>query len=283
MRILFIGWNENGEKCLSTLLKDGHKIQQLILPGGYETDMMKQIASKHSLPIYEYEKDLDKLKEVILGVDPELIVVASFPKLIPQDIIDLPKYGVINVHTGELPKYRGYHPLNWALIRDEPRIGVTVHYIDEGMDTGNVLAQGTVEVTNKDDILTIKDRTTTLGAELLGGVINEVVTTKRRLPGTEQRDSQVLFAPLRRPGDSKIKWSNNSRDIFNLVRAVTGPYPNAFGLKEDDQPVEFASSYLPAEPGVVIGEIDGHYVVTTGDGVIMLKSNQPLKIGTRLK
>jgi len=282
MKILFIGWNENGERCLTNLLGRGHKFEHLIVPLGYDIEPMKDIAAAAGIPVYEYDRNLEQLEELVRKINPDLIIVASFPKLLPQKVLDLPRLGVINVHTGELPKYRGFHPLNWAIIRDEPRIGVTVHYMDAGMDTGDVLAQATVEMTNRDTILTIKDKTTALGAELLGPVVDKIANSGGKIPGTPQRDSQVLFAPRRTPGDSKIKWGNTSRDIFNLVRAVLGPYPNAHSTNAKGEKVEFQSSYVPGTPGSVIGEIEGHYVITTGDGVIMLKTDRKLKIGERL-
>ncbi len=256
MEILFIGWNENGEKCLTALLKKSYKIKQVVVPTGYDTAGMFKIAKKHSLPVYEYQRDLQKLEEVARKVNPDLIIIASFPKLIPASIINMPKLGVINTHTGELPKYRGFHPLNWAIVRDEPRIGVTIQYIDEGMDTGDILAQGTVEMTNEDDILTIKEKTTTLGAELIVGVVDRISKSpNKKVAGRQQRDSQALFAPKRTENDGKIKWSNNSRDIFNLVRALKTPYPNAFGLNKSKEKVSFAESYVPKVHGEVIGKL----------------------------
>ncbi len=283
MKTLFIGWNENGERCLQALLDRKYTFEQLVIPTGYDTQKMREIADKNNIPVYEYKNDLDQLEKLITTINPDLILVASFPKLLPNSILGLPKFGVINVHTGELPKYRGFHPLNWAIIRDEARIGVTVHYMDEGMDTGDILAQGTVAVTNHDDILTIKDKATTLGASLLADVMEQVAKSKTKLVGVQQRDSQVLFAPMRRPHDSAIKWTNTSRDVFNVVRALKAPYPNAYGLAPDGQKVEFEESYMPNQAGVVIGKVKGYYLVTTGDGVIMLKTKHNLGVGTQLQ
>lgn len=283
MKMIFIGWNENGENCLQTLLDKSYSFEQLVIPVGYDTQPMKDIAAKHGIPVYEYAKDLDALRKLVVDIDPELILVASFPKLLPAEILDLPKYGVINVHTGELPRYRGWHPLNWAIIRDEQRIGVTVHYMDVGMDSGDVLAQGTVELTHQDDINSIKHKTTILGAKLLGEVVDKATASTERLVGQQQRDSQVLFAPRRNAHDGRVKWTNPARDIFNLVRALVDPYPNAFAIDGSGKEVRFKKAYVPEEPGTVLFKMDQGYIIATGDGVIMLETDRELKIGERLQ
>jgi len=283
MKMMFIGWNENGEKCLQTLLDKSYRFEQLVVPTGYDTEPMKRLASQHDLPVYEYANDLTALKDLVEKIQPDVILVASFPKLLTADILALPKYGVINVHTGELPKYRGFHPLNWAIIRDEARIGVTVHYMDVGMDTGDVLAQGTVDMNHDDDIVSIKEKTTTLGAELLGGVVDDLVTRNAKLIGRQQRDSQALFAPKRGPADGRIKWTNTSRDIFNMVRALVDPYPNAFALDSQGQEVRLKKAVVYGDVGKVLAQVDGAYLISTGDGVILVKTDRQLAVGERLQ
>jgi len=280
LKLIFIGWNENGEKCLNRLIQNKHRVLQVFLPEGYEVDSMIKICKLHHIKFDYLKKDWESLRKKFSELKPDLLVVASFPFLMPEDILNLPKFGAINVHAGELPKYRGYHPINWAIIKDESCLGVTVHYIDEGMDSGNIIAQDTVNLTNRDDVNSMRRKLTDLGAKLVVRAVNKIDKSKGNFRGIEQRDNQVLFAPKRNEVDGKIKWTNRSRDIFNLIRALHNPCPNAFGFLNNEK-VLFQKSYVPNNPGEVIGIIKGFYVVTTGDGVIMLKTNHKLNIGDK--
>jgi len=283
MKIFFIGWNQNGEKCLRILLKQGYKVDHVIVPSGFDTSSMYGIANRHAVPISENNGDMSKLIKMIRQSKPDLIIMASFPKLISQEIIDYPKLGTINVHTGELPKYRGYHPLNWAIIRDEKFIGVTVHYVDRGMDSGNILGQGRVALTNTDDINTVKNKLTALGSKILVKIVRKISKSQKKLEGIEQRDSEVIFSPKRLPQDGKIKWTNNARDIFNLVRALKFPYDNGFALRSDGTKITFSKSFLSKNVGLVLAKVQKYYLIVVGDGVVLLKTESQLKIGEYLK
>ena len=279
LKIFLIGWNENGEKCLEILLNNNFNIVYVLVPEGYKTQNMYEIAKKHGINIGKVGKDINKLSKHLTKTEADLLISASFPRLIPKEVLEIPKLGAINIHAGKLPKYRGYHPINWAIIKDEKEIGVTVHYIDEGMDTGNVLSQDTIAISNLDDVNTIRKKITDLGAKLLIKTVRKIEKSKVRLKGTEQRDSEVIFAPRRYPRNGKIKWSNNTRDIFNLVRALKSPAPNAFGQTKSGVKIEFQSSFINKIPGQVLGKFKKFYIVSTGDGVIFLKSSKKLKIG----
>lgn len=276
MKILFLGWNENGEKVLASLIRNGYIPKKVFVPEGYDVKNIYSICKSHKIAVSKANKDIDKLGNKISLIKPDLIIIASFPWLISQNTIGLSKLGIINVHAGELPKYRGYHPINWAIIRDEPRIGVTVHYVDAGMDSGNILAQKTIPIKNNDTVITLRRKLTTIGARLLVNVVKKI-DQKSKITGKQQRDSQVIFAPRRYPKDSEIKWSNNTRDIFNLIRALRDPYPNAFSYKSGKK-IEFKKVYLSKTPGKVIGKLKGHYVISTGDGAILIKTLVPLKV-----
>lgn len=283
MKIFFIGWNENGEKCLLKLLKNSLDVVQVVVPSGFDTKKMFEICKKYKVPVEENGDEIDRLRELIRNKKTDIIAVASFPKLFPKDLVDMPSLGTVNVHTAELPKYRGYHPLNWAIIRDEKTVGVTVHYMDEGMDTGDILAQESIEISNSDDINSIKDKLTTIGAQLLVKILKRMEKAGHRLEGIKQKESEVLFAPKRKEGDGRIKWSQNSRDVFNLVRALKSPYPNAFGKNEKGDKIEFEKSFLSKKYGEVLGKVKDYYIISVGDGVVLLKTKSKLRVGEILK
>lgn len=283
MKIVFIGWNENGEKCLSALLKNKFDVVHALVPKGYETDGMFRIAKKFKVEISETDGTKSNLKKEILDAKPDLLIVASFHKLIDSEIINFSKYGSINVHTSALPKYRGYHPLNWAIIKGENTIGVTVHYIDSGADSGDILAQKIIPISNKDDINSVREKLTTIGAELLVDVVKKIDKKKARLIGTVQNHEEASYAPKRTPEEGKINWDKDTREIFNLIRALKSPYPNAFTSNKKREKIEIEESYVSKTPGKVLAKIDDYYLISTGDGVILVKTNSELEIDEILK
>lgn len=283
MNIVFIGWNENGEKCLSTLLKSNIAIKKVLVPKGFETQEMFAIAKHYKVQVQETDGTHDEIKSVIESCKTDLLIVASFHKLLKKEIIDYPTFGVINVHAAALPHYRGYHPINWAIIKDEKTLGVTVHYIAEGTDNGDMLAQKMITVSDADDVTSLRKKLTSEGARLLLRVVKQISKSKKRIHGIKQNDSNASYAPRRYPDDGKIFWNDKTRSIFNLVRSLKAPYPNAFGLKENGEKVEVETTFRSKIQGQVLAKIKGYYLVTTSDGVIMIKTKKKLTIGEILK
>ncbi|MBI4004974.1 methionyl-tRNA formyltransferase [Candidatus Roizmanbacteria bacterium] len=282
MKILFIGWGTNGFKCLKSLIQYKFTPKCVIVPEGYDVRGMQKICKQHSIPVVDFQSS-DYLMSKIRTIKPDLMIIASFPKILPGEIIHYPKFGSINVHTGELPKYRGYHPLNWAIIRDEKQVGVTIHYVEEKVDSGDILAQKTIPLKNEDDINTIKEVLTQLGAELLVQVVKKISKLKKKIKGMKQREDLATYAPKRTAIDGKIDWKNNTRDIFNLIRALKSPYPNAFAYDSNGNKIEFEESFLSNNCGKVLSRIKDHYLISTGDNVILVKVKQQLKIGEILR
>lgn len=282
MKILFIGWGEGGFKCLKAITDNGFIASSVVVPQDYNTEEMKGLCNLNNIPIVDFQS-AGHLLDMVETIKPDLIIIASFPKILPKKIIFYPKLGSINVHTGELPKYRGYHPLNWAIIRDEKRVGVTVHYVDEKVDSGDILAQETIVLKNEDSINTIKESLTQIGADLLVKVIKKIDKTGRKIKGKKQRESLTTYAPKRIADDGKINWQNNTRDIFNLIRALEIPYPNAFAFNDKGEKIEFEESYLSKTTGKVLAKIRDYYLINTGDGAILLKTKMKLRVGEILK
>jgi methionyl-tRNA formyltransferase len=279
--IVLVGWTEFGEACLDTIASAGLAPACVLVPDGYPAEGMREAAERIGIPVDVVGRDLETLRRALADHQADVMVVASFPWLLPQEVLDAPRLAALNVHTAKLPAYRGYHPLNWAIVRDEPEIGITVHYLDAGVDSGDILEQAAIPVTDRDDVNTIRERLTPLAGPLLVRALERLAEAGARVPGIQQRASQATFAPRRGPEDGRIKWTNTSRDVFNLVRALASPYPNAFSLREDGPRVELQSTYL-GEPGTVLAEVDGHYLVATGDGVVLIRTSEPLRIGERL-
>lgn len=277
MRIVFIGFNPNGEKCLAALLEADIVPVVVMAPDGYDIEPMQTLAGGRDVPFLAVGS-LNRMEHELRDLRPDLMVVCSYPRLLRAHILSIPPKGVLNVHTAMLPTGRGMHPLNWALIRDEPRMGVTVHYMDEGMDSGDVVAQRSIPVGIEDDVNTMKDRLTTIGAELLVKAVRQVANDcVVRIP---QDHSQATLAPRRGPEDGRIDWSRSSREVFNLCRALYTPYPTAFSEGPRGR-AQVQRVHVAAAPGTVLAKLgEADYVVATGDGTIFVRLDRTdLEVG----
>lgn len=282
--VVFFGYGDNGAESLKALIKRKIKIKGIIISDKEKTNTIASLAKKYKVPLVTFTKT-NKL--VIIGTvkkfNPDLIIVSSFPYLLPRAIYQFPKYGAINIHAGKLPYYRGYHPLNWALINGEKEIGVTIHYINEGIDSGDILAQEIIEISSNDDINSLKEKAIKKGVKLLIDIVQQITRENKRLKGRKQDKLKATYAPKRAENDGKIDWSKTSREIFNLIRALKSPYPNAFSLSNAGNKINFHDNFTPGKPGQIIAKIKDQYLITTGDGVALLKTKQKLRVGQILQ
>ena len=206
----------------------------------------------------------------------DLFVSMSFNQILKRSILDLPPQGFINCHAGALPFYRGRNILNWALINDAREFGVTVHYIDEGIDTGDIIHRRTAPISDSDTYKTLLDRAVVLCADVLHEALVSLVS------GVIHRQPQASIHPVgfycgrRIHGDEWIDWSWSSRRIFNFVRAITIPGPCARSVLNGHELlvrraalIQDAIEYI-GTPGEIVGLKGDGIVVKTGDSTILL-------------
>jgi len=168
----------------------------------------------------------------VRALQPDLIAVAAYGQLLPQTLLDLPRFGCINVHTSLLPKYRGAAPIQWAILNDDPATGVTIMQMDAGLDTGAILAQATTPIRAEDNSQSLHDRLAAMGAELLVRTIPGYVAGK--ITPRPQPADGVSYARKIEKADGQLDWSQPARVLWNRVRGLT-PWPGAF-------------TFLPAQP-----------------------------------
>ncbi len=161
---------------------------------------------------------------------PELILCDSYSMLLRPDVLRLSRAGAVNVHGGMLPRYRGANPIQWMLISDESDAGVTIHYMDDGFDSGDVIARRSVEVTFTDTWRDVMARINVATDELLAAHLPAILAGTA--PATPQDPAQARRFDHRKPADGRIDWSKSVRDIYNLVRALVSPLPGAFYVTE---------------------------------------------------
>lgn len=228
--------------------------------------------------------------EMVKSTKCAILASMSYDQIFGREILGIPEFGTINCHAGRLPFYRGRNVLNWALINDEPSFGITVHYIDEGIDTGDIILQETFAITDFDDYKSLLNISVPACATLLHKALREISS------GTASRIPQSTIHPVgtycvkRVSGDEIVDWSLSSRAVFNLIRAVASPGPEALTYLrgheiriKSAELVNQAPTYVGI-PGSVVGKNQEHLHVKCGDSTIrisVVSSNDLIRVGDR--
>jgi methionyl-tRNA formyltransferase len=235
MRIIFMGTAELSCASLETLADNKQisvaaVVTQPDKPKGRDLKLqpspVKLLALKLDLPVLQPARARDEnFIAELRALKPDLIVVVAYGHILPQIILDLPKFGCLNVHTSLLPRYRGAAPIQWAVANGETETGVTVMKMDAGLDSGPIVSQRRTAILPEDNSATLHDRLARLGAELLAQTIPDFVAGKIQLQ--PQPVEGVSHAPKIRKEDGHIDWSLPAKTIWNRLRAFT-PWPGAF-------------------------------------------------------
>ena len=233
---------------------------------------VKKVALEHNIPVYQPEKlnNSSELEEII-NLKPDLIVTAAFGQLLPKSLLDAPKHKAINVHASLLPKYRGGAPIHYAVMNGEKKTGITIMYMAEKLDAGNIISQDEVEILENDTVGEVHDKLATLGTELL----------KKTLPtifnGTNdnivQDDSLATFASNISREDERIDWTKDAQTIHNHIRGLS-PWPVAYTTMDGKNLKLWRSEIVEnvkSEPGEIIETTKDAIIVATGseDGVAL--------------
>ena len=177
------------------------------------------------------EKIIKKIKEI----NPDLIVVVAYGKILPKEIIDIPKYGIINVHSSLLPKYRGASPIHSAILNGDTESGVSIMYIEEGLDSGDVILQESCDILESDTLGTLHDKLKDLGAIGLEKALKLIEAGK--VEATKQDESLATFVKPITKEQAKIDWNNIKEVIFNQIRGLN-PFPAAYTFNEKNENIK---------------------------------------------
>lgn len=251
-----------------------------------------KMAIENKIPVL-MEKNINEKKflDKIEKFDCDIYISMSFNQIFKKDILNLPPKGIINCHAGKLPFYRGRNVLNWVLINDEKEFGITVHYVDEGIDTGDIILQKTYVITEKDDYNSLLKRAYVECANLLDQAID--VIDQGILKPIKQTSIDILgfYCSGRKKGDEKINWNQSSRKIFNFVRALTYPGPSAETSINNKVVKIHKVKYLhnakefTGIPGAILEKKNGTFIVKTLDSFIQIvewDTDVDVKVGDRL-
>ncbi|MCC6095418.1 MAG: methionyl-tRNA formyltransferase [Eubacterium sp.] len=288
MRIVFMGTPDFAVGTLLAMADAGHEIVGVVTqtdkPVGRKQELkptaVKAAALERGFTVYQPAKlrKNPEFLETLKGLVPDVIVVAAYGKIIPKEILSLPKYGCLNVHASLLPKYRGAAPIQWAVIDGEEKSGVTIMQMNEGLDTGDMLATVEVPITADETGGSLFDKLAAAGAKLLVETLPKVEAGTLH-PVKQPEESPTPYARMIRKEDGKIDWSLPAARIECLVRGMN-PWPSAF-TSLNGKGLKIWKSHLdhtvPANPAAVPGtvlSIDGGLLVQTGDGVLCITELQ---------
>lgn len=227
MKIIFMGTPDFAVPCLESLIKAGHEIAAVFTqpdkPRGRKMVMtppeVKVCALEHGLTVYQPKTLRDgEAFEIIQKIAPECIVVAAYGKILPKEILDLPKYGCINVHGSLLPKYRGSAPIQWSVINGDTETGVTIMQMAEGVDTGDMLYQKAIPINIDDTAESMFNKLSDLGGEMIAEALD--MLEKGELTAEKQDEALATHAPMLDKSISEIDWHKPALEVHNLVRGL---------------------------------------------------------------
>jgi methionyl-tRNA formyltransferase len=233
MGIIFVGCVKIGLACLKQLIKDRHNILAIFtLAKKYAAKTsgfvdFSPIAVRQSIPIFKI-KDINEEQNIkrIRKLNPDLIIVCGWQRLVSNEILKIPRLGVIGFHSSLLPKYRGRAPVNWAIINGEKKTGVTMFFCAPEADTGDIIAQKSFRINLFDTCASVYDKSAKSACQLLHSYLPLI--EKGRVKTRRNLSCRFACWPKRNPEDGLINWGRGSIDIHNWIRALTRPYPGAF-------------------------------------------------------
>ncbi|HOX27748.1 MAG TPA: methionyl-tRNA formyltransferase [bacterium] len=279
MKVIFMGTPDFALRSLEAVYRAGIEIAAVVTqpdrPQGRGNKIIfspvKQFAVEKGILVFQPEK-VKSIVEDITKLDPDFILVVAFGQILPDAVLQAPRYCCINVHASLLPKYRGAAPINWAVIRGDEESGVATMILDEGMDTGDVLLMRKTEISPDETAGELHDRLALIGADLLV----ETVENYDSIEPQPQNVCLASYAPKMKKEYGEISWDDDARKIHNLVRGCN-PWPGAYAKICGDVMKIWKTSFFSdekleslGEPGTVIRVCGEGMDVVTGDGIIRL-------------
>ena len=286
MKILFMGTPDFARSILEKLHKDGENIVAVVTqpdkPQGRKMILtpppVKQYALENGIPVYQPLTLKDgAFSEELSRIDPELIIVAAYGKILPAYILDYPKYGCINAHASLLPRWRGAAPIQRAIMAGDTRSGVTSMYMAQGLDTGDMILTVQVPITDDDDFGTLHDKLAVAGGEAMTQTIEKLRsgTVIRQM----QNDADATYAAKIENPDCVIDFGKSVTEVHNQVRGLS-PVPLALTWMPDGKRLKIIAAQkeicaVTAAPGTVVAIDRGTLDIACGDGILHVTHLQP--------
>lgn len=281
MRILFLGTPDFAVAALERIVGTDNDVVGVVTQpdrkrnrGEVSFCPVKQFAVEKGIKVYQYESIRKEGVEDIKAINPDIMITCAFGQIISQEILDIPKYGVINIHASLLPKYRGSSPIQWCLVNGESKTGVTIMRTALAVDSGDILLQKEIDILPEENAGELFDRLAILGGQAIVEAL-EIIADGRAVY-TPQQESQATHYPMISKEDGKIDWSKSAREVFNKMRGFT-PWPSAFTTLDGKLfkilKCVVSDKIFDGKEGEVVIEERKAYVVC-GNGTVELKEVQ---------
>lgn len=283
MRVVFMGTPDIAATCLKKILEDGFNVVAVYTkpdrPKGrgmkMEISPVKQIAVEAGIPVFQPENFREEeTVQQLRDLKPDVCAVVAYGRLLPQNVLDVPTYGCINIHASALPKYRGSAPYQWTVLDGQTETGVTAMYLVQKMDAGDIIEISRTTVGENETAGELLDRLAVLGADLLSKTLGRFASGEK-VTATRQDESQVTFAPLLDKSMCPIDWSKTARQVHNQVRGLH-PWPVATMELDGKQFKVHETRVVPGHgvPGTVLELNKNGLVIACGQDAVEIRSLQ---------
>lgn len=283
MKVIFMGTPDFAVPTLEALIEK-HEVLAVVTqpdkPKGRGKKMVfpvvKEKALEHNITVYQPQKvKTPEFVEILKSYQPDIMVVVAFGQILSEEILNIPKYGCINVHGSILPQYRGAAPIQWSIINGEEFGGVTTMYMAKGLDSGDMILKAKEKIKPDDTYGSLYDRLSVIGADLLIKTLDLIENGEvKRIP---QNDDEATFAPMIKPELEHINWNGKNTDIVNLIKGLN-PQPVAYTMLNDEKlKIWFAETIdgdYNGEPGTIVDVRKRDFVVMTAEGAVAVKEVQ---------
>ncbi len=280
MKIMFMGTPEFAAVSLKTLIEKGYDVAGVVSqpdkPKGrgmeVQPTFVKAVAMEYNIPTFQPESLKNgELMPFLEEIDPQLIIVVAYGKILPEYVLNYPKYGCVNAHASILPQYRGAAPIQRAIIDGKKETGVTAMYMEKGLDTGNMILVEKIRIEDDDTGETLHDKLAAVGAEVL------IKTIERFKAGdfssTKQDDEKATYASMLTKAEGEINWGKSAEDVYNLIRGLNSwPMAYTYYMGKRFVPYECEKVDTNGIPGEVKDVNKDGFTVACGEGGIKIKA-----------
>ena len=277
MKLVFMGTPDFAANILQKLINEDYDISLVVSqpdrPVGRKKELLptpvKKVALKYHIPIFQPEK-IKNDHQTVFDVKPDIIITAAYGQIIPKTLLNTPSLGCINVHASLLPKYRGGAPIHWAIMDGSTETGVTIMYMSEAMDTGDIISQASIPIKETDDVGMLFEKLSHVGAELLIDTLPKIeARVNERYP---QDHKQATYAYNIKREQELIDWTKDSIDIYNQIRGLN-PWPTAYTTIKDMNVKVFKSERMSKhsdeKSGTIIDVSTDGIIVVCGEGHLL--------------
>lgn len=285
MKIIFMGTPDFAVPCLDMLVKEGHEVCLVVTqpdkPKGRGKKMLfppvKEKAIEYGIEVFQPVKvKEEEAVEKLRSYNADIIVVVAFGQILPESILNMPKYGCVNVHGSLLPKYRGAAPIQWSVINGDTKTGVTTMYMEKGLDTGDMLLKAEFDISDEDTYGTVHDKMCVMGADVLKETLVKI--ENGTIVREKQDDALSNYAPMISKETGHIDWNKTSFEIINLIRGLD-PVPAAWTVYNGEvlkiwKAVKFECDNSTAKCGEIAYITKKGFVVKTGDSFVLVTEIQ---------